>query len=134
MIMYKYFILFLLLGSCKEGAKIENQESPLYKEVMEIHDAVMPEMSTIHAIKRDLKDIQTDKTKDLVLENIKALDDADEAMMAWMAAFKLPEDKSSEKEYLEAEKIKISQVSELMYTSIKNGKQVLDSLKSLNEK
>jgi hypothetical protein len=55
-------------------------------------------------------------------------------MMVWMAAFKLPEDKTIEKEYLEAEKIKISKVSELMYTSIKNGKQVLDSLKSLNDK
>ena len=131
---YRFLIALLLFTSCKETIKPETQESPLYKEVMEIHDAVMPEMSTIHAIKRDLKSIETPETKEVILQNIKALNDADEAMMAWMAAFKLPEDKSSEKEYLEAEKIKISQVSELMYTSIKNGKHVLDSLKTLNVK
>lgn len=124
----------LLLSSCKDAVKTEKEESPLYKEVMEIHDAVMPEMSTIHAIKRDLKAIETDRTKDLILSNVKALDDADEAMMTWMAAFKLPTEKSIEKEYLEAEKVKISQVSDLMYKSIKNGKHVLDSLKSLNVK
>ncbi|HMR87727.1 MAG TPA: hypothetical protein PKD51_06215 [Saprospiraceae bacterium] len=131
---YRFFIAFLLLSSCKENAKIENQESPLYKEVMEIHDAVMPEMSTIHTIKKDLKAIETPGTKDLILKNVKALDDADEAMMTWMAEFKLPDDKSEEAAYLESEKIKISKVSDAMYESIKNGKQVLDSLKTLNSK
>jgi len=131
---YRFFIAFLLLSSCKENAKIENQESPLYKEVMEIHDAVMPEMSTIHTIKKDLKAIETPGTKDLILKNVKALDDADEAMMTWMAEFKLPDDKSGEAAYLESEKIKISKVSDAMYVSIKNGKQVLDSLKTLNSK
>ena len=132
--MYRILIAFLVLSSCKENAKIENQESPLYKEVMEIHDAVMPEMSTIHTIKKDLKAIETPETKDLILKNVKALDDADEAMMSWMAEFKLPDDKSGETAYLESEKIKISKVSDAMYASIKNGKQVLDSLKTLNSK
>ena len=68
--MYRILIAFLVLSSCKENAKIENQESPLYKEVMEIHDAVMPEMSTIHTIKKDLKAIETPETKDLILKHL----------------------------------------------------------------
>jgi len=131
---YRFLIALFLFTSCKETIKPENQESPLYKEVMEIHDAVMPEMSTIHVIKKDLKSIETPETKEVILKNIKALDDADEAMMAWMAAFKLPADKASESEYLASEKIKISKVSDDMYTSIKNGKHVLDSLQTLNVK
>ncbi len=131
---YRILIVLLFLSSCKESSKVENQESPLYKEVMEVHDKAMPEMSTIHAIKRDLKAIETANTKDVILSQIKALNDADEAMMAWMADFKLPKDKTKETEYLEAEKVKIKEVSDLMFASIKNGTQVLDSLKAVNIK
>jgi hypothetical protein len=63
-------------------------ESPLYKEVMAIHDAVMPEITTIHNLKKALKAAQDDSNKEMVLAHIIKLNEADEAMMSWMAAFK----------------------------------------------
>lgn len=131
---YRILLVLLFFSSCKESSNVAHQESTLYKEVMEVHDKVMPELSTIHAIRRDLKAIERPNSKDIIFSQIKALDEADEAMMTWMADFKLPEDKTNENAYLEAEKIKISNVSDMMYSSIKNGKQMLDSLKAINIK
>ena len=55
------FIFFLILSttfffqfSCTSD-KAENREQ-LYKEVMEVHDAVMPKMADINRIKRGLGD------------------------------------------------------------------------------
>jgi hypothetical protein len=103
-------------------------ESPLYKEVMAIHDAVMPEMTTIHNLKKALKAAQDDSNTKIVLDHIKKLNDADEAMMSWMAAFKTPEDSTAAKSYLKAEKVKIQAVSDLMANSILSSNQLLDSL------
>lgn len=127
---YQLLLALMFLSSCKDSKKLENQDDPLFKEVMEIHNNVMPELSTIHAIKRDLKAIESPESKEIILAQIKNLDEADEAMMTWMADFKVPDNKSKEKEYLEAQKLKISHVSDLMYSSIKNGNHLLDSLKS----
>jgi hypothetical protein len=91
----------------------------------------MPEMTTIHALKRDLKAIEKPETKDIIIKNIIALDNADEAMMRWMADFKVPEDKSQEAEYLKKEKEVIQSVSDQMYASIHQAQKLLDSLKTL---
>ena len=131
---YRILLVLLFFSSCKESSKVAHQESTLYKEVMEVHDKVMPELSTMHAIRRDLKAIENPNSKDIIFSQIKTLDEADEAMMTWMAEFKLPEDKTNENAYLETEKTKISNVSDMMYSSIKNGKQMLDSLKAINIK
>jgi hypothetical protein len=103
-------------------------ESPLYKEVMAIHDAVMPEMTTIHNLKKALKAAQDDSNTKIVLDHIKLLNDADEAMMTWMADFKTPEDTTAAKAYLTEEKVKIQAVSDLMAKSILSSNKLLDSL------
>lgn len=103
-------------------------ESPLYKEVMAIHDAVMPETATIHKLKKALKAAQDDSNEKMVLDHIKQLNDADEAMMSWMAAFKTPEDTTAAKAYLVEEKVKIQAVSDLMAKSILSSNHLLDSL------
>ena len=108
-------------------------KSILYNEVMAIHDKVMPEMSTIHALKRDLKAIENKESKTLVINKIIELDKADEAMMVWMADFKLPEDKKTEEQYLAQEKLNIQNVSEKMFSSISTAKYLLDSLKSVKK-
>ena len=92
------------------------------------HDGTM---TTIHALKRDLKAIEKPETKDIIIKNIIALDNADEAMMRWMADFKVPEDKSQEAEYLKKEKEVIQSVSDQMYASIHQAQKLLDSLKTL---
>ncbi|MBK9568306.1 MAG: hypothetical protein IPO37_25060 [Saprospiraceae bacterium] len=122
----------LLIFACKEKqTDIVINNSPLYDKVMAIHDKVMPEMTTIHALKRDLKAIEKPETKDIIIKNIIALDNADEAMMRWMADFKVPEDKSQEAEYLKKEKEVIQSVSDQMYASIHQAQKLLDSLKTL---
>lgn len=122
----------LLIFACKEKqTDIVINNSPLYDKVMAIHDKVMPEMTTIHALKRDLKAIEKPETKDIIIKNIIALDNADEAMMSWMADFKVPEDKSQEAEYLKKEKEVIQSVGDQMYASIHQAQKLLDSLKTL---
>lgn len=97
---------------------------------MAIHDAVMPEMTTIHKLKKELKAIENPGAKSIILDNIKDLNDADEAMMTWMADFKVPDDKSQEESYLQAEKVKIQAVSDQMYGAMKTAATLIDSLKS----
>jgi hypothetical protein len=90
---------------------------------------VMPEMSTIHSLKRELKSIEKPETRDVIIKKIIALDNADEAMMSWMADFKVPEDHDKEAEYLNKEKEAIQMVSDQMYLSIRQAQILLDSLK-----
>ena len=120
----------LLIFACKEKpTEVVKKNSPLYDEVMAIHDKVMPEMSTIHSLKRELKSIEKPETRDVIIKKIIALDNADEAMMSWMADFKVPEDHDKEAEYLNNEKEAIQMVSDQMYSSIRQAQILLDSLK-----
>ncbi len=128
------FLFLLIFSACKEKQKsAETEQNQLYKEVMAIHDQVMPEITTIHNLKKDLKAIEKPETKDIILQQVKELNDADEAMMTWMAAFKVPEDKTQEEAYLLLEKEKIKQVSDLMYASMDRAKKLIDSLQIQNK-
>ena len=128
------FLFLLIFSACKEKQKsAETDQNQLYKEVMAIHDQVMPEITTIHNLKKDLKAIEKPETKDIILHQVKELNDADEAMMTWMAAFKVPENKTQEEAYLLLEKEKIKQVSDLMYASMDRAKKLIDSLQIQNK-
>lgn len=132
----KYYFLLLVLGvlSCKNhSANTASPKDELYDSVMAIHDKVMPEMSKIHDLKRSLKSSQDPKVNIVVLKNIKALEEADEAMMQWMAEFKVPEEEGARKTYLINEKTKIQNVSDQMYTSMAAATLLLDSLKTLKQ-
>jgi hypothetical protein len=122
----------LLIFACKDKqTDVAKNNSPLYDEVMAIHDKVMPEMNTIHTLKRELKSIEKPETRDVIIKKIIALDNADEAMMSWMADFKVPENKDKEGEYLIKEKEAIQMVSDQMYSSIQQAQMLLDSLKDV---
>jgi len=105
----------LLFGSCKSGYSPEVQK--LYDEVMVIHDEVMPEMGTIHKLKKQFKsalknsDVQDNKKS--IEDQINALDFADDAMMEWMHQFKVPKDVSEkvQLEYLNDQKSKMTKVN-----------------------
>lgn len=133
----KYFLTFFgivfLFMSCKHDHRHHNHgevsEMPaLYDTVMYIHDAVMPETNTIHKIRKALKETTTEGDRAPILAQIKYLDEAEDAMMDWMAEFKVPEDKDKQNEYLQEEKLKIQYVSDLMYDAIHKGQAMLDSL------
>ncbi|MBK8620843.1 MAG: hypothetical protein IPN79_03545 [Saprospiraceae bacterium] len=124
--------------SCQEKPKKDEteqnikNENPLYMEVMAIHDAVMPEMGTIHAYKKELKILKNSFAgENKILDAIQQLNKADDGMMDWMAAFKVPENKDSTDLYLQNEKIKIQKVSDDMYASMAAAKKLIDSLKQI---
>jgi hypothetical protein len=129
------FILILLSAvSCKSGN--QNSEVPnstLYNDVMDIHDNVMPELATIHRLKRDIKAMSTPETHGMILHQIKELDKADEAMMAWMAEFKVPSGQVDSEVYLQSEKIKITNVSDAMFKSISDTRMLMDSLSGIKK-
>lgn len=124
-------ILFglLLFSSCNSGYSPEVQK--LYDEVMVIHDEVMPEMGTIHKLKKQLKKILNDPDITIdaedVKNNIQALDVADDAMMDWMHQFKVPKDVSDQVklDYLKDQKKKMSKVNVDMKTIIKNAQNAI---------
>ena len=115
------FVIFSL-SACQFG---KSDQEILYTEVMEIHDKVMPEMGTIHRLKKQLKAIDTTLVKSptysIILDQLASLEKADESMMSWMAEFSNPTEDTNEIEaldYLEKEKIRISAVRDQMHESI----------------
>ncbi len=133
--MKKYFSLLILsslilmgIYSCKNQPDQANQA--LYDEVMKIHDEVMPEMSTMHKLEKQLyerlgNEFISEYEKSSALKAIDSLMNASESMMVWMKEFKLPEELQKQKSYLESEKVRISQVNIDMKGSIEFAKSVL---------
>lgn len=128
-------LLFVIssLTACQFG---KSDQEILYSEVMEIHDNVMPEMGTIHRLKKQLKTIDTTLVKSptypIILDHLASLEKADEAMMSWMAEFSNPTEDTNEIEaldYLEKEKIRISEVRDQMQESIDSAKRILLEVK-----
>lgn len=130
--MFRFIIILMvtLVLSCKN--QHVDKENPLYKEVMVIHDKVMPEMNNIHRLKKELKSLDEPAAKEMILDQINQLNDADEAMMSWMAAFSVPKDKAQEAAYLKSEKEKIQKVSDQMYAAMANATHLLDSLNTVS--
>ncbi len=134
------FYLQLLLGSlvffsCNSTTttQSENELSKvelLAAEVIGIHDEVMPKMETINDLRVKLEKRKEGKLKTAMLEaidkSLNKLEAADDAMMSWMRAYKMPSknDERSEEElikYLESEKKRITEVKNLMLSSIADG-------------
>lgn len=120
--------------SLKENPK---EWQGLYEKVMYVHDEVMPEMGTINRLKQDLKRYSTkhsDKIDETQRNQIAALTAAlekgEKAMWDWMHAFKQPEAEAPLDEvnaYLKKELETISEVSDLMKTSMKDAENFLDT-------
>lgn len=145
---FKYILLGLVIAACggqpntgsSDTPDTEDQQSELQAEVMAIHDEVMPEMSTINRISRELRaylenqpDLAEDK-KAAIEETVTALEQADESMMDWMAAYGGLTREMKEMEHeaimkaLETEKEKITKVRDQMRASIKAGEQLLSEI------
>ena len=93
----------------------------LHDEIMVVHDEVMPEMSTIHKLKRTVGRSDLNESLQDSLETM--LETASEAMMEWMAQYDKPSSGDSlQLLYLEDQLVKIKQVSEQMKSSIQIAK------------
>jgi len=113
--------------SCGEMSAEEKELDALYRTVMSIHDDVMPEMSTIRKLGKQVKkhnDAATTSYKSIS----KKLDDEGEGMMNWMHEFKKPDYKQYDvsKKYLLQEKEKIERVREGMLTAIEEAKILIN--------
>ncbi len=135
----KKSIAVILLGalmfgfgcSSKQGEKKEDQEKILYDQVMEIHDEVMPSMSELYKLKRELTkkienspDIVEAKRKEME-STVLLLDSATKGMMKWMNEFS-PEDYTSKEElhrYLEEEIVRVNQMKETMLHALEQGRK-----------
>lgn len=127
------FTLLALISGCKDpsasGQKMAYDE--LFAEVMRVHDEVMPETANLYKLKKyaqdDLEILPENHefVEQLVKTKI-AADKADDAMMDWMAEFKVPESSHDEKmKYLKSELSKIKEVSHLIKSTIADGRKFI---------
>lgn len=127
-----YYFVIVLFYACGNGAKQEIQT--LHDKVMEVHDGVMVKMDDIHNLKKELsKSLTAAKDSSEIMDAIKKLDDADEAMMVWMEEFNAEYTSMKAEEqklYLNGEMDKINKVKEVMLSSIDNGNQLLSKSKA----
>jgi hypothetical protein len=132
--LFALLLVALSIFSCTDPAELEDQA---WKEVMRIHDEVMPEMATINRIKRGLKAEIADTTATLsadrqttLINTIQQLEAAEEGMMSWMEQVKSPAALRETLEheailsYLQDQQEKIEIVKRDMLTSIEAGRAV----------
>lgn len=141
--MKKYILIFATLFaalafSCKEDKKTEvSAETSQMKEVMAIHDEVMPKMSKIGRLAATLrKKIDTDQGTAEDKQAMEDLQDANKSMMDWMQGFSKNFDTeeridgkaltSEKQKLLDEEEKKINIVKEKMNTSIAKAEALLE--------
>jgi predicted RNase H-like nuclease (RuvC/YqgF family) len=120
----------LMVGCSTKSSENKKEEKPLYEQVMDIHDEIMPSMGELNRLKRELKDKLANST-DLVEEKRKEMeatvaqiDSASRSMMVWMREFKPEDFKGDElQKYLEAEMKSIQQVKENMLKALEEGRK-----------
>jgi transposase-like protein len=120
--------MFFFLSACAPDKKESNEK--LKKEVIAIHDEVMPKMDELKKLKKEI----TQKSNDLAangsgtpeeigrLNSIAAeLDDSFEEMFVWMRQFKSSYEELTQEEievYLQDQKIKVQEVNDHIKSSI----------------
>jgi len=128
-------ILTIFFSACQSNEAVQQE---LVREIMVIHDDVMPKMDNIHQVQKQLRAKKGGVANTLIKKNIddhiEALEGAGEGMMEWMADLKLPstDDTRTHEEimmYLEQQKVEIQHVSDDMLGSIAAGKELLETLK-----
>jgi len=125
----------IIFSNCTSNDAIQQE---LVREVMVIHDEVMPKMDDIYKVQKQLRkegaDIKTGALRKEIDDHILSLEQAGEGMMDWMANLKLPSENDTRTHeeimsYLAKEKIEIQHVSDDMNGSIAAGKELLEKLK-----
>ena len=128
-----FFLLListLVLVNCGHSDNPERQKA--FDEMMEVHDEVMPEISTINALSRKLKEkIAASGNQDSLImmkATLTRLEEAEEGMMDWMPKLDVPKKDIEDAKaiaYMKKEKEKISIVSNNMKKAIQSGNCLL---------
>jgi hypothetical protein len=127
--------------ACKNDDKVA--QADLTKEIMAVHDEVMPKMGELDRFKKQLsfyKDAVPDENaamKDSLINAILLLSKMEDNMMDWMGNFKQtdPEAKPEERlRYLQGQRDSVKQMSNEIFMSLDIAKALLsnapDSLKN----
>lgn len=124
---------FSLLSCSSDEKKVE----VLQKEVIAIHDEVMPRMDELMNLKGKLQEVQksldssaSQEKKREIQRHVVNLNNADEEMMNWMRQYNPQMENMTEQEkliYLEAQKIAIKMVRQEMLSAIAESEQFLKS-------
>ncbi len=132
-ILNSFFVLIfgvVLLVNCSHSDNPERQKA--FDEMMEVHDEVMPEISTINKLSRQIKKkISATANQDSLImmkATLTRLEEAEEGMMDWMHELDVPGKKVEDAKaiaYMQKEKDKISIVSQKMKKAIQSGKSLL---------
>jgi hypothetical protein len=143
------FTLFFTLVLVSIGCKNELKESAakINQEIMEEHDKVMPKMSEINRLKRQLntyRGIVSDENaalKDSLINAHLVLSKTEDSMTDWMGKYKYPDAERSPEDmvkYLTGQKDTISQIGNDVFMSLAVGKSLLngapDSIKNIKPK
>lgn len=136
----KVMLVLVLVGSvaCKNQSTVaestpseeEQLEKKRWDEVMVIHDDVMPKMGDIAKAQKKLRALSVEPVDSVILQQLAELETAEEAMWAWMHELKpAPEREamahSDYLKYLDEEEEKISEVRDMMLTSISNAESLI---------
>ena len=143
---YGYVIIALCLGlfaACGGGNKAaeqKKQQEDLAKEVIAVHDEVMPKMSELMSLKKNVRQTSDSITVKATegfeqkvgeaAEIITALEAADKGMMDWMHSYNGGQglyEHDAIMEYLGAEKVKITKVKEDMLSAMDRAKAFLEA-------
>ena len=108
----------------------EDQVMGLKKEIMEVHDKTMAEMTTMSKLRKELRKASKETTDTAAYYNAyQDLHQAHEDMMDWMHNFQSPDEmdvSEAEKiEYLKEQKDKVTQLEEYTIASIEKAQKVL---------
>ena len=134
-ILFVGVFLSICTFSCVEPVEFTseqlNTQDSLFKEIMVIHDEVMPLTSTL--VKR--KDIleKSEKTDESTVNLIQQLETAEEAMWDWMYSIKRPEqfrdtlNHNQIMDYLKTEYKSISEVKILMLNASNDSNQITEN-------
>lgn len=123
-----------MLFSCGEN---KSERDMLHEEVMDIHDEVMPEMSSLRRLTKALEQRadslaaagMDSAALQSILMTAKEVDSAKKGMMDWMYEFRAPDEDVSDSAaivYYNEQKVLITNVKDDMLSAKSNGERVLE--------
>ncbi|KAA1244380.1 hypothetical protein [Aquimarina sp. RZ0] len=131
--------LILLIVSCNQLSKEEQEFDDLMQKVIDVHDEVMPKMGEMSSLIKNLEaKIDTTSTGQTYANAQKKLKDSYDFMMNWMSDFSnkfphnenvTPEDEEEfnlKLEILREEKIEVNKLRDQINASIDNAKKLLE--------
>lgn len=124
------FVAISIFFACKSDKALHSESKVLYDQVMAVHDEVMPKMRDVRQLSKKLKKIEESQSEKEIQDVLSNMELADEAMMDWMAQFKMPKNKSreAELEYLNGQIVSVNDMKDKMLSAISQAEKLLGKI------